>query len=146
MKVKGGLNIFGFSVGILMLDTRFPRIPGDMGNATTFDFPVLYHRVTGASPVVRSSAAGLPVKPLPRIVADETPGCNRMLRNGRRLTSRKCSAPTAFSTGGYRTSWRQPGHGSGSGPCSLTPPPARSRSLTGYGTTHRTRPTSYTGT
>jgi hypothetical protein len=45
MRVKGGQNIFGFSVGILMLDTRFPRIPGDMGNASTFPFPVLYHRV-----------------------------------------------------------------------------------------------------
>ena len=50
MRVRGGPNIFGFSVGILMLDTRFPRIPGDMGNAGTFDFPVRYHRVDGASP------------------------------------------------------------------------------------------------
>ena len=50
MRVQGGQNLYGFSVGILMLDTRFPRIPGDMGNATTFDFPVRYHRVTGASP------------------------------------------------------------------------------------------------
>jgi Asp/Glu/hydantoin racemase len=50
MRVRGGQNFFGFSVGILMLDTQFPRIPGDMGNAATFDFPVLYHRVRGASP------------------------------------------------------------------------------------------------
>jgi Asp/Glu/hydantoin racemase len=50
VRVKGGQNFFGFSVGILMLDTQFPRIPGDMGNAATFDFPVLYHRVRGASP------------------------------------------------------------------------------------------------
>jgi Asp/Glu/hydantoin racemase len=49
-RVRGGQNIYGFSVGILMLDTRFPRIPGDMGNAATFDFPVRYHRVSGASP------------------------------------------------------------------------------------------------
>jgi Asp/Glu/hydantoin racemase len=49
-RVRGGQNLYGFSVGILMLDTRFPRIPGDMGNAATFDFPVHYRRVSGASP------------------------------------------------------------------------------------------------
>ena len=50
MRVRGGQNVFGYSIGILMLDTRFPRIPGDMGNATSFDFPVLYQRVRGATP------------------------------------------------------------------------------------------------
>ena len=60
-KVRGGQNIYGFTVGVLMLDTRFPRIPGDMGNATTFPFPVRYHRVSGAAPdlVVRRGAEGL---------------------------------------------------------------------------------------
>jgi len=60
-RVRGGFNQYGFTVGILMLDTRFPRIPGDMGNAATFPFPVRYHRVTGASPdlVVRRGAEGL---------------------------------------------------------------------------------------
>src|SRR5688572_8764881 len=60
-RVRGGFNQYGFTVGILMLDTTFPRIPGDMGNAATFPFPVRYHRVTGASPdlVVRRGAAGL---------------------------------------------------------------------------------------
>jgi hypothetical protein len=61
MRVRGGQNIYGFGVGILMLDTRFPRIPGDMGHAATFPCPVRYHRVSGASPdlVVRRGAAGL---------------------------------------------------------------------------------------
>src|SRR3989441_1753230 len=60
-RVVGGFNQYGFTVGILMLDTKFPRIAGDMGNATTFPFPVRYHRVTGASPerVVRGGAEGL---------------------------------------------------------------------------------------
>ena len=60
-RVRGGFNQYGFTVGILMLDTRFPRIPGDMGHAATFPFPVRYHRVDGASPdrVVRKGADGL---------------------------------------------------------------------------------------
>src|SRR5215510_10699064 len=60
-RVIGGFNQYGFTVGILMLDTRFPRIPGYMGNAATFDFPVRYHRVSGADPdlVVRRGALGL---------------------------------------------------------------------------------------
>ena len=60
-RVRGGFNQYGFTVGILMLDTQFPRIAGDMGNATTFPFPVRYHRVAGASPerVVRGGAEGL---------------------------------------------------------------------------------------
>jgi len=59
--VLGGKNFYGFSVGILTLHTRFPRIPGDMVNATTFPFPVLYKRVEGASPhrVVREGDAAL---------------------------------------------------------------------------------------
>ena len=60
-RVRGGFNQYGFTVGLLMLDTRFPRITGDMGNATTFPFPVRYHRVSGADPdlVVRRGAEGL---------------------------------------------------------------------------------------
>src|SRR6266446_10925957 len=60
-RVGGGFNQYGFPVGILMLETRFPRIPGDMGNATTLPFPVLYKVVPGATPdrVVRHKSAGL---------------------------------------------------------------------------------------
>ncbi len=48
--VTGKKNIYGFSIGIIMLDMQFPRIPGDIGNAATFDFPVLYRVVHGALP------------------------------------------------------------------------------------------------
>lgn len=33
-----------------MLDTRFPRVRGDIGNPATFAFPVRYRTVRGASP------------------------------------------------------------------------------------------------
>ncbi len=32
---RGGKALYGARVGILMLEARFPRIPGDMGNAET---------------------------------------------------------------------------------------------------------------
>ncbi len=50
MQVEGGRTLYGYSLGILMLEARFPRIPGDLGNASTFPYPVLYHVVQGASP------------------------------------------------------------------------------------------------
>jgi Asp/Glu/hydantoin racemase len=58
---KGGKALYGAPLGILMLEARFPRIPGDMGNATTWPFPVLYRIVQGATPesVVLKGAAGL---------------------------------------------------------------------------------------
>ena len=37
-------------LGILTLDTAFPRVPGDVGCARTFDFPVRYATPKGADP------------------------------------------------------------------------------------------------
>jgi Asp/Glu/hydantoin racemase len=58
---SGGKAVYGAAVGILMLEARFPRIPGDVGNAATWPFPVLYKVGRGASPdrVVRHRAEGL---------------------------------------------------------------------------------------
>jgi Asp/Glu/hydantoin racemase len=60
-KATGGKAVYGARLGILMLEARFPRIPGDTGNAGTWPFPVLYKVVKGASPerVVCERAAGL---------------------------------------------------------------------------------------
>ncbi len=48
-------------VGILLLNTRFPRIPGDIGNETTWPFPVRFRIVQCSSPdaVIHCKAAGL---------------------------------------------------------------------------------------
>jgi hypothetical protein len=44
-----------------MLDTRFPRVPGDIGNPKTFAIPVVHRVVAGASPqrVVREGDPAL---------------------------------------------------------------------------------------
>ena len=59
--VAGGKTVYGARLGILSLDTCFPRVPGDMGHAGTWPFPVLYAVVPGASPrrVVSERAEGL---------------------------------------------------------------------------------------
>ena len=90
MRVQGGQNLYGFTVGILMLDTQFPRIVGDMGNALTFDFPVRYYRVAGASPdlVVRKSARDL----LPAFIE----GARLLEREGVRAISTNCGFLSKF--------------------------------------------------
>lgn len=45
MKLRGGFTTYGQDIGILMMDTVFPRIPGDIGNARTYNFPVRYYTV-----------------------------------------------------------------------------------------------------
>lgn len=40
---------YGESIGILILDASYPCVPGNVGNACTFDFPVRYEKVEGAS-------------------------------------------------------------------------------------------------
>ena len=61
MIAEGGKAIYGAHIGILMLEARFPRIRGDMGNALSWPFPVHYRVVRGASPerVVHRRAEGL---------------------------------------------------------------------------------------
>jgi hypothetical protein len=48
-------------LGILMLETRFPRPPGDVGHPASWRMPVRYRTVAGASPqrVVREADASL---------------------------------------------------------------------------------------
>jgi Asp/Glu/hydantoin racemase len=43
------LHTHDFRAGILMLDTHFPRIPGDVGNPVTWPFPVEFEVLSGVS-------------------------------------------------------------------------------------------------
>ncbi|GLU25411.1 MULTISPECIES: aspartate/glutamate racemase family protein [Brucella/Ochrobactrum group] len=40
---------YGEQVGILILDAAYPCVPGNVGNATTYKYPVRYQEVRGAS-------------------------------------------------------------------------------------------------
>ncbi len=51
MLVDDRRTIYRQAIGILMLDTIFPRIVGDIGNASTFPFPVRYKVVRSATPL-----------------------------------------------------------------------------------------------
>ncbi len=46
----GGYSVYGYELGVIMLDTKFPRVIGDIGNAKTWDFPVLYKVVKNKTP------------------------------------------------------------------------------------------------
>ncbi|WP_245308327.1 aspartate/glutamate racemase family protein [Halalkalibacter urbisdiaboli] len=48
-QANNGQVFYGHTIGILMLDTFVPMIPGDVGNATSFSYPILYrtlHKIT----------------------------------------------------------------------------------------------------
>jgi hypothetical protein len=49
------------SLGVIMLDTSFPRPPGDVGNPASWEMPVRFIKVNGASPdkIIRQGGAGL---------------------------------------------------------------------------------------
>ncbi|NVK72970.1 MAG: aspartate/glutamate racemase family protein [Oceanospirillaceae bacterium] len=53
-----------FKLGVIMLNTNFPRVLGDIGNPETFDYPVIYKRVSSAkvSAVVSSDGISQSVK------------------------------------------------------------------------------------
>ncbi|MES2944772.1 MAG: aspartate/glutamate racemase family protein [Pseudomonadota bacterium] len=57
---KGAPAVVNGFLGVLMLDTRFPRLPGDIGHADAFGVPVSWRTVKGAWPdKIVQSAAGL---------------------------------------------------------------------------------------
>jgi Asp/Glu/hydantoin racemase len=90
MEDRGDGDEHGFSMGVLMLDTRFPRIPGDIGNASTFDFPVRYHRVAGASPDRVVGGHGRELLPL------FIEGARILERNGARAITTSCGFLARF--------------------------------------------------
>ena len=40
-----GRNVYGVTIGLVQMHVNLAMIPGNMSNATTFDFPILYRRM-----------------------------------------------------------------------------------------------------
>ncbi len=80
-------------LGVLMLDTRFPRLPGDIGNPASFAFAVEYAVVRGAS-VARLVAA----EPDPVLLGP-------FVEAGRDLIARGCDRITTSC--GFLVLWQQ---------------------------------------
>ena len=75
-----------FRLGVLMLDNRFPRPPGDIGNPQTFPFEVLYDRVPGARVEKVVTGKGL----TPDLVADFTERAKDLESRGCTLITTGC--------------------------------------------------------
>jgi hypothetical protein len=77
-------------VGVLMLDTRFPRLPGDVGHPASWSIPVRFAVVPGASPqrVVREGDPAL----LPPFVA----AARELVAQGAAAITTSCGFLVAF--------------------------------------------------
>ena len=79
-------------VGIIMLDTRFPRVLGDIGNPDTFNFPVRFSMVKGASPdrIVR--------RPDPSLIEPFIQAGRILIQKGAVLITTSCGFLSLFHT------------------------------------------------
>ncbi len=90
MKVRGRTNLYGYTIGILVNEAHFPRLPGAIGNATTFPFPVLQRAVKGATGerVVR--------EPDERLVEPYIAAARELEAEGVRAITTSCGFTAAF--------------------------------------------------
>jgi len=76
----------GFRLGVLMLETRFARPPGDVGNPVTFPFETLYEVIPSASVARVVTADGL----APDLLAAFIDGGRRLVERGADLIATSC--------------------------------------------------------
>ncbi len=79
-------------IGVIMLDTRFPRPPGDIGNPATFGGRGIYETVPGAAAerVVRAGS------PDPALLAPFLAARDRLVRAGAELVTTSCGFLVLF--------------------------------------------------
>lgn len=90
MKLKGGQNICGVTIGVLCLDSRFPKPPGHIKNPSGLTFPVLYETVSGAT------VASLINNPTPAFIAPFLDAARRLEAEGVRAITGSCGFLALF--------------------------------------------------
>jgi hypothetical protein len=97
--MQGGANIYGYQIGILMIEGRFPRPAGAIGNALSFNFPVLHHVVPGGTGevVVRQASRLSPnSRQLREVIAPWIAGAKELERQGCRAITTSCGFAILF--------------------------------------------------
>lgn len=83
-KFPGGQNICGASIGVLCLDSRFPKPPGHIKNPSSLPFPVLYEMIDGVT------VPDLLNDPSPSLAEPFLEGARRLEREGVRAITGSC--------------------------------------------------------
>ena len=104
-RARKGQVSSGEAIGILLLDTSVPFIPGDVANATTYDFPVRFRKVEGFSvaraigkdPTVYDALAAAARDLVDQGVRAVTGDCGFMALHQKRL-SRELAVPVFLSS------------------------------------------------
>jgi len=80
------------TLGVLMLDTRFPRLPGDIGNPASVDMKTLYHTVAGADVARVVTCAEVD----PVLLGPFVDGARDLERRGATLMTTSCGFLSVF--------------------------------------------------
>ncbi|MEW2917300.1 aspartate/glutamate racemase family protein [Ruegeria sp. ANG10] len=87
---EGGQNICGASIGVLCLESYFPKPPGHIKNPSSLPFPVLYEMIDGVTvPTLLSN-------PTPELLDPFIKGAQRLEAEGVRAITGSCGFLALF--------------------------------------------------
>ncbi|MES0827133.1 aspartate/glutamate racemase family protein [Ruegeria sp. SCP11] len=87
---EGGQNICGASIGVLCLESYFPKPPGHIKNPSSLPFPVLYEMIDGITvPTLLNN-------PTPELLAPFIEGARRLEAEGVRAITGSCGFLALF--------------------------------------------------
>lgn len=87
---EGGQNICGASIGVLCLESYFPKPPGHIKNPSSLPFPVLYEMIDGITvPTLLNN-------PTPELLAPFIEGAKRLEAEGVRAITGSCGFLALF--------------------------------------------------